>query len=263
MISVSELAIYPMKSCRQLPVNHHRVDAFGLTGDRRWMLIDSNGKFLSQRTHPVMVQIECSLNDQGINLTAPGMGTLTVPVPGNDNNVIATVWNDDCQALDAGDQAAEWCSTFLKNQCRLVYMPDSSFRQVSLKYAEPGIKTGFADGFPFLLISEASLAELNRRLDIPVPMVRFRPNIVVSGCEAFAEDSWKRIRIGNIDFTVAKPCTRCVMTTINTDTLEKAKEPLKTLSAYRRAEKGVVFGQNLIHHGVGELSIGMSVEVLE
>ncbi len=263
MFNVSELAIYPVKSSRQIVVDRWAVDDFGLADDRRWMVIDSQGQFITQRTHPALVKMTCSLQESAIVLEAPGQKKLVVNKPEQDKSLTVTVWNDNCEAVDAGEGAASWCSELLNEECRLVYMPDSSFRQVSLKYASAGDRTGFADGFPFLLISEASLADLNSRLEVPVPMLRFRPNIVVSGCEAYAEDTWKRIRIGEMEFTVAKACTRCVMTTINTETLEKNKEPLKTLSTYRRTKKGIIFGQNLIHHGTGELSVGMSVEVLE
>ena len=264
MVSVSELAIYPLKSCQQRRVSQCEIDTFGLRGDRRWMLVDTQtGDFLSQRSHPIMVRIVCEPTPDGMYLSFEGTEPLHVLVPHQHPVIEATVWGDRCEAADAGDQAAAWCSELLGVNCRLIYMPDTSFRQVSLKYAEKGVRTGFADGFPFLLISEASLADLNQRLDNAVPMLRFRPNIVVSGCEAFAEDNWKRIRIGEIEFAVAKPCVRCVITTIDTATLETSKEPLKTLATYRRTEKGVIFGQNLIHHGTGRLSVGMSVEVLE
>ena len=257
MFNVSELAIYPVKSSRQIVVDRWTVDEFGMADDRRWMVIDSQSQFITQRTHPALVKMICSLQESAIVLEASGQKKLTVKKPERGKNLTVTVWNDNCGAVDAGDRAASWCSELLDEECRLVYMPGSSFRQVNLKYAEEGIRTGFADGFPFLLISEASLADLNSRLESPVSMLRFRPNIVVSGCEPFAEDSWNRIRIGDIEFSVVKPCTRCIMTTIDTDTLKRHKEPLKTLASYRRLDSQVIFGQNLIHHGRGELRTGM------
>jgi uncharacterized protein YcbX len=173
------------------------------------------------------------------------------------------VWGDNCLAQSAGAKAAAWLSQFLGLDCRLFFMPESTRREVDPTYAAPTDQVGFADGFPFLLISEASLADLNQRLEQPLPMARFRPNLVVSGCEPYAEDSWKRIRIGELTFRVAKPCSRCVIPTINPETAEKSVEPLRTLNSYRREGNKVYFGQNLLHDGIGELKAGMLVEVLE
>ncbi|MTI14357.1 MOSC domain-containing protein [Sansalvadorimonas verongulae] len=268
MLIVSELAVYPVKSCRQLTATNWTVDSFGLTGDRRWMVIDSNtGLFVSQRTHPQMVKIVCVPTVSGLVLRHPEQGELAVSRPDQGGVCSATVWSDTCGARDAGDNAAQWCSEVIGKSCRLVFMPDTSFRQVDRRYAKEGIRASFADGFPFLLISEASLELLNTKLaengEDSVPMKRFRPNIVVKGCEPHAEDQWNRIRIGGIEFSGVKDCTRCVMTTVNTDTAEKNKEPLRTLAQYRRNDKGVIFGQNMIHHGTGLLSVGMQVEVLD
>jgi uncharacterized protein YcbX len=147
---------------------------------------------------------------------------------------------------------------------RLVFMPDASRRQVNQNYApSPDDVVGFADGYPFLLISEASLKDLNQRLNAPVPMNRFRPNLVISGCLPYEEDTWKWIRIGEVRFKVAKPCARCIVTTVDQSTGEKGVEPFQTLAAYRKQEKGIMFGQNLIHTTQGVLSIGQTVEVLE
>ena len=154
-------------------------------------------------------------------------------------------------------------SDFLQLDCRLVYLPDDQVRQVDPKYANPGEQVGFADGFPFLLISQASLDDLNARLDNPVPMQRFRPNLVVDGCSAYAEDAWRRIRIGDIEFRVAKPCSRCIIPTIDPLTATRADEPLRTLMGYRRWDNNVWFGQNLLHDTPGVLAEGMQVEVLE
>lgn len=264
MPTVSEIAVYPVKSCCQLKAESWEVDDFGFAGDRRWVVIDSEtGVFVSQRTHPQMVKMACLPTVSGISLRHDECGELHVPFPEASVTCAATIWDDTCEALDAGEEAAQWCSTVVGKPCRLAYMPDSSFRQVDRRYAAEGVRASFADGFPFLLISEASLELLNSKLDESIPMKRFRPNIVVKGCEAHAEDSWKRIRIGGIEFSGVKDCTRCVMTTVDTDTAEKTKEPLRTLAQYRRTGKGVIFGQNMIHHSVGQLSVGMDVDVLE
>ncbi|WP_281646331.1 MOSC N-terminal beta barrel domain-containing protein [Parendozoicomonas sp. Alg238-R29] len=264
MLTVSELAVYPMKSCRQLTADSWNVDSFGFAGDRRWVVVDSKtGIFVSQRTHPQMVKIICLPIVGGISLSHPDMNRIEVVVPGSRSIVQATVWDDTCDAWDAGEDAASWCSEVIGKPCRLVYMPDSTFRQVDRAYAEEGVRTSFADGFPFLVISEASLELLNSKLDDTIPMKRFRPNIVIKGCEPHAEDNWKRIRIGDIEFSGVKLCTRCVMTTVDTETAEKSPEPLRTLAKYRRLNNKVIFGQNMIHHGTGGISKGMSVEILE
>ncbi|WP_461534633.1 MOSC domain-containing protein [Spongorhabdus nitratireducens] len=263
---MSQLAVYPVKSTRQIALQQCELDAFGLRNDRRWMVVTPEGQFLTQRQLPQMVLIDVQLTDNGISLQAPDMSLLDVAVPvlnpAGTREVL--VWNDTVEALDAGDRAAVWLSGFLQRDCRLVYMPDSTFRQVDPRYAETGQRTGFADGFPLLLISEASLEGLNSKLESPVPMARFRPNLVISGCEPHAEDSWKRIRIGEVEFSLAKPCTRCVIPSINTDTAEKDSRMLKVLAGYRRDErKRVIFGMNLIHSGLGSITVGDKVEVIE
>ena len=167
------------------------------------------------------------------------------------------------QAIDQGDEAAGWFSDWLGTPVRLVHIADGYIRRVNEKYTiSPDDHTGFSDGYPILLASEESLQDLNTHLETPVPMNRFRPNLVVKGCEAFAEDTWKRIRIGEVELAVVKPCARCVVTTIDKETLEKSKEPLKTLGKYRRHELGAIFGQNVIPLNEGRLRLGMNVEVL-
>jgi uncharacterized protein YcbX len=166
------------------------------------------------------------------------------------------VWDDRCLARDLGDEPARWFSSFLGEQVRLVFMPDETFRQIDVDYV-PGIRrVSFADGFPLLLIGEGSLDELNRRLPKPVPMNRFRPNLVLAGSEPFAEDTWASVQIGAVGFDVLKPCSRCVATTVDHDTAEAGKEPLRTLATFRKRGHGVYFGQNLLHQGPGSLAVG-------
>ena len=173
------------------------------------------------------------------------------------------IWDENCKAQRCGEAADAWLSEFLELPCRLVFMPDSLARKVDPTYASESDLTAFSDGFPLLLLSEASLAELNGRLDVPVAMQRFRPNLVVTGCGAFAEDGWKWLRIGEMTLRVVKPCSRCIITTIDPATAERGEEPLQTLSEYRRQGNKVYFGQNLLHDGTGQLAVGMRVEVLE
>ena len=263
-MTVTELAIYPIKSTRQITLDSATIGSMGFEHDRRWMLVDSEGQFITQRKYPRLVLVTATPAENSLQLSATGYSALTVPVPESTATIIDTrVWKDDCQGLDAGDAAAQWFSHFLELECRLIYMPDNNVRALDARYSEPGERTGFADGFPFLLTSTASLEELNTRLEHPVAMNRFRPNIVVDTNEPFAEDQWKRIRIGTVTFRVAKPCSRCIMTTVDTELAVKGKEPLKTLSEYRRTDMGVIFGQNLIHEMTGEIRVGDRVEILE
>lgn len=262
-MELSELNIYPVKSLAGTVLTHSIVDDFGLQNDRRWMLVDEQGKMLTQRKLARMCLIHPQPTTLGIRLSAPGMPDMEVSIANLENTCKVKVWHDVCNAYDAGDQAALWLSEFLATHCRLAYFPDGEVRQLDQDYAQVDDKTAFSDGFPFLLISQASLDDLNSRLESPVTMSRFRPNLVISGSKAFEEDQWKRIRIGDMTFRLVKPCSRCVIPTIDPDTGEKGKEPLTTLLQYRKRENKVYFGQNIIADSTGELTIGMTVEVLE
>ena len=260
-VSLSDLCVYPIKSCGGIAVDEWEVDERGLRHDRRWMLVDETGCFLSQRELPRMALIKVRIESDGLLVDAPGMSSLVVPFRPPDGKLMLTrVWDDlvECQTVD--DQ---WFSEFLEVSCKLVYLPDESVRPVDAAYAEPGDRVGLADGFPFLLISEASLADLNARLEQPLPMNRFRPNLVVRGCEPFAEDGWSLVRIGKLAFRVVKPCARCTITTVDQESATKGKEPLRTLARFRRAGNKVLFGQNLIHDETGTLRIGDPVEILQ
>lgn len=269
MFSLSALYRYPLKSGQYEPLQDIRLDALGLEGDRRWMVVEAgNGRFLTQRLLPQMGRIQARWMDQGraLQLRAPGMPELDVPVPGVDDDLRGvTIWRDSLLVPDAGDAAAQWLSAFLERPCRLVQVPEQRARQVDTAYAEPGEKVHFADGFPLLLIGQASLDDLSARVGRPLEMERFRPNLVVSGATPFAEDGWKRIRIGELEFRVAKPCSRCILTTIDPHTGERSadREPMTTLRSYRQRDGELHFGQNLVALGRGELKVGMAVEVLE
>jgi uncharacterized protein YcbX len=262
--TLSGLNVYPVKSAAGIAVSAARVDARGLTGDRRWMVVDENRSFLSQRTHPRLALVSVAIAPEGVILTAPRMPALAVPVPRPGASVVRVrVWRDVCDAVPAGDKPSAWLSRVVGAACELVYLPESSHRLVAARGAAPPAEIGFADAFPFLLISEGSLADLNRRLEHPLPMNRFRPNLVVRGCSPYAEDEWRRITIAGIVFHVVKPCSRCTTTTVNQTTGERGREPLATLATYRRVNNEVLFGQNLVHRGTGELALGDEVTVLE
>jgi uncharacterized protein len=255
---------YPIKSCRGTALDEAVVGTRGIVADRTWMVVDDGDNFLTQRELPRMALISPRLDDGVMHISAPGMPELRVGVGAGGARRSVTIWGDQCAAIDQGADAAAWFSGFLGVSCRLVRFPDDAMRPVDATYAGPEDQVGFADGFSFLLASRASLQELNRRLAVPLPMNRFRPNIVVDGVEPFEEDTWTRIRIDGIPFSVVKPCARCAITTVDQNTAERAKEPLRTLATFRHvAGKGVMFGQNLVHHRTGVLRVGAVVEVLD
>lgn len=262
-LTVSELSIYPVKSCRGINSNASWVESFGLKNDRRWMVVDEKGVMLTQRKIAKMCLIQPEHLDDGLILTTAIMDPLHVKIPLLNKICCVKVWEDQCNAYDAGDEAANWLSRFLSVKCRLVYFPTDEFRQVDLDYANEGDKTAFSDGFPLLLISQASLDDLNQRLATPITMSRFRPNLVVQGCEPFAEDSWRKIRVGEIIFRIVKPCSRCVIPSINIETAEKEDEPLKTLVSYRKRDNKIFFGQNVIADNYGHIEVGMPVDIIE
>jgi uncharacterized protein YcbX len=258
------LHVYPIKSCSGIVVDEWEVDERGLHNDRRWMLVDEAGCFISQREFPRMALIRVRIEPGGLLVDAPDMPSLNVPFRPPDGKLRLTrVWDDLVESRPVGGDADRWFSEFLDVGCKLVYLPDESVRPVDPTYGRPGDRVGLADGFPFLLISEASLADLNARLERPVPMNRFRPNLVVRGCEPFAEDGWGRIRIGSMTFRVVKPCSRCAITTVDQTTAATSKEPLRTLARFRKVGTKVLFGQNLIHDSTGILRAGASVEILQ
>ena len=264
-LRVDGLYCYPVKSCGGTSLASATVGPRGILGDRRWMVVDETGAFLTQRERHRLALVRPHLIDNGqLELSAPGMPPLTVTPAIRHDRVDVSIWSDRCVAIDEGPSPAEWLSAFLDVPCRLVRFPEDATRRVDPEYAGPNDQVGFADGFSFLLASCASLDDLNRRLAAPLPMNRFRPNIVVSGGDAFEEDRWKRIHIDGITFAVVKPCARCVTTTVDQQTGEASREPLRTLATFRNvAGRGVMFGQNLIHDQSGTLHVGAQVAVLE
>ena len=265
---LSALYRYPLKSARAEPLQRSPLDLLGLVGDRRWMLVEeSSGRFLTQRALPHMSQLSALWNDRGgLTLSADGHAALDVPLPGADAELRGvTIWRDTLRVPDAGDEAARWLSEFIGKPTRLVQVPEERARWLQSGYGEIQDRVGFADGFPLLLIGQASLDDLSARIGRPQEMLRFRPNLVIEGSEAFAEDGWKRIRIGDVEFRVLKPCSRCILTTLDPQTGERSedREPLTTLKTYRQHEGEVMFGQNLVNDSNGVLEVGMPVTVLE
>jgi uncharacterized protein YcbX len=260
-VTLSGLYVYPIKSCAGISLQRSGLTATGLLHDRRWMLVDETGEFMSQRAHPRMALISTHLSEEYLTVGAPGMPDLEVSLRQENNDLInVEVWGDANKGAPVGEEADRWFHEFLRFPCRLVCKPEDDPRLVDSLYAEGGDQVGFADGFAFLLISEASLEDLNRRLADPLPMNRFRPNFVVKGCSPYAEDGWDRLRVGNVPFRVAEACPRCAITTTDQETGERGKEPLRTLATYRKWGREAFFGRNLIHDALGTVRVGDPIE---
>jgi uncharacterized protein YcbX len=262
--TVSALWVYPVKSCAGIPLERAEVTDTGLAHDRELMVVDADGSFLSQRSEPRLALVRPTLSSDGVlRLEAPGVEPLQLELEAEGDRREVEVWGDRVSAVSLGAVAERWFSSWLGRPCTLVRMPPDTVRPVDVDHAGPGHRVGFADGYPFLLLSEGSLDELNRRLEIPLPMDRFRPNVVVDGCPPHAEDRWRRLRIGEVELRVVKPCSRCSITTVDQATGARGPEPLATLAGYRRWGGKVLFGQNLVHESRGTLRVGAVVDVLE
>ena len=264
MSNVSALNIYPIKSLGGVALEEGRVMERGFAHDRRFMLVDDCGDFLTQRSHPRLALVRTRLDDARIYCERPSGDSLSLPLePADGPRMRVRIWRSTCEAVVVDSGADAWFSAHLDAPCRLVYMPDSERRAIEIPYGREGEIVGFADGYPVLLIEQASLDDLDARMSEPLPMNRFRPNIVVEGTAPFEADHWKRIRIGEATFRVAKPCARCVVTTTDQATGERGAEPLRTLATFRRgADGGVLFGQNLVPETRGIVRVGDVVEVL-
>ncbi|MFQ5645283.1 MAG: MOSC domain-containing protein, partial [Thiogranum sp.] len=262
---VTEINIYPIKSTRRIALTESAVVPRGLPRDRRWMLVDTDGKFITARQHPTLAVVETQFAGDVLRVSVAGRQPLQLPLQAPDVEPRkVTIWRDQCDAVPVGAEADAWFSDYLGMACQLVRMTDELVRGVDTNFGQPGDEVSFADGFPLLLLSEASLHDLNGRLDQAVSMRRFRPNLVVDGEQPYAEDNWRRLRVGEVEFEGVKNCSRCVFTTIDPDTGVKNpdREPLRTLSSYRRRpEGGVFFGQNLIPRSGGVIHVGDVVEV--
>jgi uncharacterized protein YcbX len=269
-IHITALYTYPIKSCGRIQHERIAVAERGLLHDRRWMVVGADDSaFLTQRELPRMALVQPAFTDSALTLSAPGMSALDVPLamPADAPTMPVVVWRDTAIAHDEGSAAAEWLSAFLAHPVRLVRMADAHYRRVDPVYSPESAQVGFADGYPILLVSESSLDELNIRLQLrgkaPIPMARFRPNIVISGAPAFAEDHWSAFAINGIDFEGVKLCARCVVTTVDQETGEAPdpKEPTATLATFRNHERGVLFGQNVVHRGQGVIAVGDAVQI--
>lgn len=262
MVHVSGLFIFPIKGCRGIALSEAVVEDIGLASDRRMLVINQDGTFLSQREVATMALIEVAIHPQGWQLSAPNQPNIVVTPTTLGSTQLATVWRDTCMVVDQGDAIAEWLTAVLGQPCRMVVMAPSYRRLVSAEYAlKADDAVSFADGYASLITNQGSLDDLNTKLVTPIGMERFRPNIVVSGAPAWDEDAWHEIQIGEVTVTAVKPCARCVVTTTDQFTGERSPEPLSTLSTFRKIGHGVIFGQNLIHRTLGTIRLGDSVQI--
>lgn len=261
-VRLAGLFVYPVKACAGISLESAQLVRRGLALDRRYMLVDRAGVFVSQRELPQLSQVSTALVGDRIELKAPQLATLSLPQQlESGESVPYQVWGSTGRAL-AHAEGSRWFSSFLGDQVSLVYMPDDELRPVNPARAAPGDIVSFADGYPLLLISQESLDDLNARLAAPIEMRRFRPNLVIAGVAPYAEDGFSRVRIGSVTFRGVKRCDRCSVTTVDPATGQRGKEPLRTLARYRLEDGKVWFGMNLIHDACGKLDLGDTVSLL-
>lgn len=262
---LQDIFIYPIKSLGGISLKSSLTEERGLPFDRRWLLVDHKNAFLTQRKHPNMALLKVflrkdALEVQHINKTHPA---LKIPFwLSSMEKIHVTVFDDQIVATHLKNQEIEeWFTKAIGEAVKLIYMDESTKRLIDPDYAKNGEEVSFADGYPFMVTNQASLNDLNARLEQPVPMNRFRPNLVIAGAEPYEEDNWKQLTLGSAIFEVIKPCGRCKITTIDQNTAEKGQEPLITLSSYRRLNNKVIFGQNLILKKSGEVKVGDDVKI--
>lgn len=259
-MQVSHLYIYPIKSLRGIEMQEAEVLEKGFRYDRRWMIVDEDSGHVTQRTHPQLSQIKVELHGESITVSHREMPQLEIPVGINQGEEIeVTVWEHTVVARVANAEINDWISKVAGEPCRLVYMSEQTSRPANPKRAKNGEHVSFADAYPYLVVSQASLDDLNGRLQSPIPMHRFRPNIVVTGTDAYAEDHWRDFQIGAIPFYGTHGCKRCVFITVDQETGKKGAEPLKTLATYRKEGNEIYFGLNAFSKKEGILKVGDAV----
>lgn len=261
---ISEIYIYPIKSLGGISLQQANVENKGLQYDRRWMLIDSEGTFVSQRKHTSLALLQVEIQDDLVLVYEKhnSLNRISFPIPEYINKSIkVSIWDDETIGYEVNSSVSKWFSEYLKMPVRLVLMSEQTLRNVDNRYALNNEVVSFADGYPNLIIGQASLDLLNEKLNEPVPMDRFRPNLVFTGGLPHSEDSFSEFKIGEVIFTAVKPCARCVLITVNQNTGVKSAEPLKTLSGYRLKNNKIMFGQNLIHKGNGAIHLGDKINI--
>ncbi len=268
MLIVSQLFIYPIKSLGGIKIQSAEVTDRGLKYDRRWMLVDKRNNFLTQREFPKMALLKVKIEAKAlrVSLSTDLSKQISIPFNPSGNEIEkVTIWNATCHSVSVGKDIDEWFGDILETDCKLVYMPEESMRPVDTTsgYAPKGKFTSFADAYPFLLLGESSLEDLNSRLESPVLINRFRPNIVFTGGVPYEEDTIEDFTINQVNFTGLENCGRCGIININQENPEKAREPLKTLSSYRTKNKTICFGQNVVHSGMGIISVGDEIQLVK
>ena len=268
---ISEIWIYPIKSLAGIQLKKTIVKQKGLQYDRRWMLVDNDGRFLTQREHPKMALFNVAITNGHLGISTQPQGTdavaqsikldLNIEVSGNFLKV--NIWDDEVEAVEVNPDYSAWFSRQLNIQCRLVFFPEENRRDADPDYARNNEQVSLADGYPFLIIGQSSLDELNRKLKDAVSIKRFRPNFVFTDGLPHEEDSWRNFTIGSVSFEGVKPCSRCVLITVNPETGEKGTEPLKELSTYRKKNNKVYFGENLLARSYGEVNEGDVIEIID
>ena len=264
-MQLSALYSYPIKGIAGRNLTEAELEPRGLRDDRRWLLVDADGRFLSQRELPAMALLNAQPHAEGWHLQAPGQPDHVLRKPAaNAARLAVTIWADAVDAALADAASAQWFSAVLGQPVRVVYMDTAAVRPVDPDYAQRGDQVSFADGFPLLVANEASLADLSARVGEPLSMARFRPNLVIRGAEAWAEDSWRRLRIGAVELDLVKPCARCQVTTLDPGSAiaHPRQEPLRTLAQFRKQQGKVMFAVNAIPRHLGRLVLGQHVEVL-
>lgn len=263
MLLLSEINIYPVKSLGGISLSESVVEDRGLKHDRRYMLIDETGMFFTQRDYPQLALLNVSLNEKKLLISdkKDESNFIKIHFDEEEEATEVIIWDDKVNAKTVSKNADQFFSDYLNFKCKLVKMPESTNRIVDTNYAE-NKTVSFADGFPFLLIGQASLDDLNSRMEKPLPMNRFRTNFVVAGGKPFEEDNWNDFKIGNVKFKAVKQCGRCVITTTDQQTAERGKEPLKTLATYRKVGDKVMFGMNLIAESTGKIQLNDEIKLL-
>ena len=265
-LSLSDIYIYPVKSLTGVSLQNSQVFPHGLDNDRLLMLIDDNGLFITQRKYTQLALLSTSLKNNEFKIKAPNFPDLSIrETDFLKETTYVKVWQSECDGIVASNEVNKWFSDYLDKSVRLVKYNHNKPRTTNPSYSNSGDIVSYADGYPLLVISQASLDDLNNRLDVPVTMSHFRPNIVVNGCQAYAEDSWKKIKIGEVEFDAVKKCERCILTTVDPETGVKDinRQPLNTLAEYRKEPAGVMFGMNLIPRSGGMIRRDDLVEILE
>jgi uncharacterized protein len=255
-VNVVSLIVYPIKSLRGVVLARSPLDRRGLRWDRRWMIVDEHGVFLSQRSRPLMALLDQELDGDLLRVHAPSMRPLEHPIADRGDRRRVTIWGDRVSAEDAGDDAARWFTEALGSPARLVFMPETARRRVKSPEAMPGDLAPFSDACPVLVASEASLADLNARLARPIEMIRFRPNVVIDGCEPFAEDDFPSLDMKGVRLRRIKRCGRCLVTTIDPATGLSGTEPLRTLAEYRKFGRNACFGSYYAPEALGDIAVG-------